>query len=175
MMGKFKMNKPIKASLVGATFLITGLCGSFSYATSNVERQSEHYAALANANKQNLAMVSNTYDNKAPNSYTSYRSASKVFTAKEKIGIPSFSNISRKPLQGIQIADFAHIAPSGLQKTNSIFEFAAKFNDRLQQILAVFNFSSTKSSTKKENISQKVHKRKINLSSNIDNCIMSKS
>jgi hypothetical protein len=162
------MNKPIKASLVGATFLITGLCGSLSYATSDIKHQS-------NAYKQDLAMVDNTINNNASNSYTFSRSASKVFTTKEQIGIPSFSNIARKPLQGIQIADFAHITPNGLQKKNSIFEFAAKFNDKLQQILAIFDFSSAKSSAKKENVSQKIHQRKIHLSNNTDNCIISKS
>lgn len=88
--------------------------------------------------------------------------------------MPSISTVSRKPLLGMQVADFANINSNKLQKKNTIFEFAAKFNDKLQQVLSFFDFSSASTMINKENTSEVKQQRKIHVSSNIANCIASK-
>ena len=170
--GECKMNSSTKISLVSSIFVIAGLCGSLSYAAPEVESASELNIAEMRANIQNISMNSSVND--ITYSYAFPSITSEVFASNKKINIPSFSNISRQPLQGIQVADFARIDPNRLQKKNAIFEFAAKFNDKLQQILAVFDFSSSNVMTSKESISQQSKKRKVHLKSNIGNCIASK-
>lgn len=162
------MNRSTKVSLVGSIFVITGLCGSLSYAAQETDNTSKYFAL--NANNQYIAMNS-TRDSRR---YAYPSITSKVFSGNKKTNIQSFANISRQPLQGVLVADFAHVTFNKFQKKNSIFEFAAKFNDKLQQILAIFDFSSKKPVTRKENINQKSQHSAVNLSSNIANCISSK-
>lgn len=167
-----KMNSSTKVSLVSSIFVITGLCGSLSYAAPEVESASELNIAAMRANIQNISMNSSVNDITYSYAYPSI--TSEVFASNKKISIPSFSNISRQPLQGIQVADFARIDPNRLQKKNAIFEFAAKFNDKLQQILAILDFPSSKTMASKESTNQQIQKRKVHLQSNIGNCIASK-
>ena len=93
----------------------------------------------------------------------------------------SIAQLPRQPLRGIQVADFAHIVPSKFEKKNSIFEFAAKFNDKLQQLLAYFDFSSKSVSRNAESLNQQQSSRKILLSAKhsstnlTSNCTASKS
>jgi hypothetical protein len=66
------------------------------------------------------------------------------------------------------VADFALISPSKFRNHNSIFEFAVKFNDKLQQILSFFDFSSQSHITTTEsNMNKKA--KKITLSHNSKN------
>ncbi|MGB1262656.1 MAG: hypothetical protein ACPG52_07100 [Cognaticolwellia sp.] len=76
----------------------------------------------------------------------------------------SSDQLPRQPLPGIKVADFAHILPSKFEKKNSFFEFAAKFNDKLQQVLAYFDFSSKSVSRNAESLNQQQSSRKILLS-----------
>jgi len=167
------MNKSTKVGLVSSIFVITGLYGSLSYAAPEVESASERHAASTHTSTQNIAMNSSTSSITYSYAYPSI--TSEFFAKNKKASMPSFSSILREPLQGIQVADFAHLDPNRLQKKNAIFEFAAKFNDKLQQILAVFDFSSSNAITSKESISQQSKKRKVHLKSNIGNCIASKN
>jgi len=167
-----KMNSSTKISLVSSIFVITGLCGSLSYAAPEVESASERHVTSTHTSTPNIAMNSSTSSITYSYAYPSI--TSEFFAKNKKASMPSFSNILREPLQGIQVADFAHLDPNRLQKKNAIFEFAAKFNDKLQQILAIFDFPSSKAITSKESISQQSQKRRVHLQSNIGNCIASK-
>ncbi len=162
------MNRPTKIGLVSSIFVITGLCGSLSQAAPEVKNNAQQYASATNSLSQQSIANTISY------SYTYPSITSEVFAESNSFALPSLSKSSRKPMRGIQVADFAHVTPDRFEKKNVIFEFAAKFNDKLQQILAIFDFSSTEAMASKENSSQKSQKRKINLSSNIGNCIASK-
>lgn len=155
------MNKPAKISLVSSIFVITGLCGSLSQAAPEVKSN----AKTAKIENQFIA-------NNVSYNYTYPSITSEIFADGKKLALPSLASISRQPMQGIQVADFAHITPNRLKKNNAIFEFAAKFNDKLQQILAIFDFSSTQSAQSQESKNNK--ERKVHLTSNIGNCIASK-
>ncbi|WP_085298172.1 hypothetical protein [Cognaticolwellia mytili] len=159
------MNRIIKVSLVSAICVITGLFGSLSYAAPEVNNDTIYSIVV----KQNTAMNSNA--NNIAHNYAFSRITNKTFGAFKKANLPSFPSTMRQPLQGIQVVDFAHIVPNTLQKKNTIFEFAAKFNDKLQQILAIFDFSSTKKMTSKDNIKQS---GKVLLNKNIDTCSSNK-
>ncbi len=163
-----QMNSSTKVSLVSAIFVITGLSGSLSYAAPEVSKNTVYSIVV----KQNIAMDSNA--NHITHNYAFSRITDKTFVAFKKANLPSFSGTSRQPLQGIQVTDFAHIAPNRLQKKNTIFEFAAKFNDKLQQILAIFEFSSAETVTNKEQNNQKSQQRKVHLTSHTGNCTTSK-
>jgi hypothetical protein len=156
-----QMNRTTKVGLVSAIFVITGLFGSLSYAAPEVNNDTIYSVIV----KQNIAMNNNP--NNIAHNYAFSRITNKTFAEFKKANLPSFSSASRQPLQGIQVIDFAHIVPNTLQKKNTIFEFAAKFNDKLQQILAIFDFSSSKKMTNKDNIKQS---GKVLLSKNIDTC-----
>ena len=67
---------------------------------------------------------------------------------------------AKQPMKGIKVADFANIVPRKFDNKNSFFEFAAKFNDKLQQIIAYFNFSS-KNVENTNNFNEKKQKRKV--------------
>ena len=86
---------------------------------------------------------------------------SEIFTQYHQSNAVSANQHSQQPMQGIKVADFSSLVPRKFDKKNSFFEFAAKFNDKLQQVIAYFNFSS-KSAKSKENINEKVDKRKVN-------------
>lgn len=167
------MNRSAKICLVSSIFVITGLCGSLSYAVPEVEIKSAQQVTLIKTSSYSIAMNSNT--NSITYSYAYPSITSEIFAENKKIGIPSFSNISRQPMQGIQVTDFAHIAPNKFQKKNVIFEFAAKFNDKLQQILSIFEFSSASTVVDKESASDKGQQRKLHLTSSIGNCITNKN
>jgi hypothetical protein len=171
--GDCKMNRSTKVSLVSSIFVITGLCGSLSYAAPEVKDKYEHHVTMADAGNQRLTM-NNTSIKNITDSFAYPSITSEVFIENRKTAIQPLSNVLRRPLQGILVADFAHITPNRFQKKNAIFEFSAKFNDKLQQIIAIFDVFSTKTVTKKENIHQKSAQRKVHLSSNIGSCISSK-
>ena len=67
---------------------------------------------------------------------------------------------AQQPMKGIKVADFANIVPRKFDNKNSFFEFAAKFNDKLQQVIAYFNFSSKNVEDKDNNNEEQ--QRKIN-------------
>ena len=84
-----------------------------------------------------------------------------IYNNYQKMGLNSSFQPSNKPMKGIKVADFANIVPRNFDKKNTFFEFAAKFNDKLQQVIAYFNFSSKNAETK-ENSNEKKQKRKVN-------------
>lgn len=161
------MNRPAKISLVSSIFVITGLCGSLSQAAPEVKDKPEQYAATTVASQSIAKSVSYSY------TYPSI--TSEIFSESKSLSLPRLSANSRQPMQGIQVADFAHIAPNKFKKKNAIFEFAAKFNDKLQQILAIFDFSSAQATASKELTNSNSQKRKVHLTSSIGNCIVNKS
>lgn len=101
------------------------------------------------------------------NNYAYPSIISEAFKKHHNTHVQSLTQISRQPLHGIQVTYFANLVPDKFDNKNSIFEFAAKFNDKLQQLLAYFDFSSTDS--KDENISEKDSNKKVSLMAINDN------
>lgn len=86
---------------------------------------------------------------------------SEIYNKYQKISLHSSFQPSNKPMKGIKVADFANVVPRNFDNKSSFFEFAAKFNDKLQQVIAYFNFSS-KNAENKDNSDEKKQKRKVN-------------
>tara|TARA_R110000737_G_scaffold67867_4_gene95930 strand:- start:2481 stop:2984 length:504 start_codon:yes stop_codon:yes gene_type:complete len=148
------MIRHTKANLVGSIFVIVGLYGSIAHATSVVKEQ--HAFAISD-----IEIQLNSALNSTSNSYAQPNITFAVFNA-PNLNKVRFSKVSQQPLPGIQVADFANLVPNKFKKQNSVFEFAAKFNDKLQQILAYFDFSSANSNSSNEHISEKKQDKKIN-------------
>ena len=85
---------------------------------------------------------------------------SEVYNKYKNINVKQASQTSQQPMVGIKVADFSSIVPRKLENKNSFFEFAAKFNDKLQQVIAYFNFSS-KAVENKDNNKDINQKRKV--------------
>lgn len=117
------MKKPAKIRLLSAIFLVPGLIGSLCYAEPD---------SITSQSSSNSAQLSSAYsDSSATNTYLQTSLISRV------------ASRSIQPMPGIQVADFALLDPPANVNKNSIFEFAAQFNDKLQQILAFFSFPSS--------------------------------
>jgi len=151
------MTRQTKARVVGAIFVIFGLYGSALKAEPNVK---EKPRSVFTINKLiiNIKSANNLASNTAYPGVTS-----EVFNEYSNISRASFTPMPQQPLTGMQVTDFSLLAPNKFEKKNSIFEFAAKFNDKLQQMLAYFNFSSPNASSQNKQISDKNLDRKIHL------------
>ncbi len=152
------MKRPTKPNLVYAIFVIVGLFGTIAHAKPEINEKQQNIFTTGSASSQmSSAATSASY------SYAYPSLTSEVFK-NNSIHLPAFVKVSQQPLLGIQVADFANLVPNKFEKRNSIFEFAAKFNDKLQQVLAYFNFSSKSTPRNNETINAKKTKRKIHLS-----------
>ena len=89
------------------------------------------------------------------NNYAYPSITSEVFNQYNQIAMQSTTQTSQQPSLGIKVTDFANLIPSKFTKKNSLFEFAAKFNDKLQQVLAYFDFSDTNTDSKNKKIRSK--------------------
>lgn len=152
-------------------FVILGLYGTAVQARPEVKTSAEKTFTQDNLV---ITMTSAKYSLENHTAYPSI--TSELFKDYGEISPPSSSQKSRQPLPGIKVADFALFSPQNFQQKNSIFEFAAKFNDTLQQILAYFDFTSASTSNKKQQIDENKQQRKIQLIVNhnkspiTDNC-----
>ncbi|MBA6223328.1 MULTISPECIES: hypothetical protein [unclassified Colwellia] len=160
-----KKTAPKKPNLSGAILLMIGLLGLYCSAT-----QAAPQAAPKVKNQAKVVLIINKVvsevkspTNKLVNNYAYPSITSEVFNQYSQITIQSTSQISQQPSLGIKVTDFANLAPHKFAKKNSLFEFAAKFNDKLQQVLAYFDFSSTSTDSKNKNISEKDSKKKSSL------------
>ena len=152
------MNRPTKLNLVGSIFVILGLLSSIAHANAEVKTKPQYAFVIYNAVSQISVMA------KSINvSYNSTSLNDKVFNEKNKLSQHSYTPISRQPLLGMHVVDFTNLVPNKFEKKNSFFEFAAKFNDKLQQILAYFDFSAKSTARNSESINAKQAKRKIHL------------
>lgn len=155
------MKRPTKSNLVCSIFVIVGLFGTIVHAKPDMkEKQQNVFPANSTSSQMSSTATSASY------SYAYPSLTSEAFT-NTSIRLPSFVKSSQQPLLGIQVADFSNLVPSKFEKRNSIFEFAAKFNDKLQQVLAYFNFSSKSTPRNNEAINAKKVNRKIHLSAQI--------
>jgi len=155
------MKRPTKPNLVCSIFVIVGLFGTIAHAKPEMnEKQQNTFTADSAASQMSSTATSASY------SYAYPSLTSEAFT-NNSIRLPSFVKVSQQPLLGIQVADFSNLVPNKFEKRNSIFEFAAKFNDKLQQVLAYFNFSSKSTPRNNEAINAKKTNREIHLSAQI--------
>ena len=125
-----------KARLVVSIFAIIGLYSAMVQAGPEV-KEKPHYTLIV---KKIMTPINSNSNN-----------------------ISIFSLSSQHPLLDVQVADFGSLVPNKFNKKNSIFEFATKFNDKLQQLLAYFDFSSKSSTSNKEDLNQKDLNKKIQL------------
>jgi hypothetical protein len=140
-----KKTGPTKPNLSGVILLVIGLFGLYCSATQ-AEPKAKDQAKVVSEVKSPTNNLVNNY------AYPSV--TSEVFN--------QYNQISQQPSLGIKVTDFANLVPHKFAKKNSLFEFAAKFNDKLQQVLAYFDFSSTSTGSKK-NISEKYSNQKSSL------------
>jgi hypothetical protein len=127
------MKTHTKTTLFNATIVSIGLFCATSFAAPEVSSLSDEYAA--HNTKTSSASIDYSY------AYPSI--TSEIFEKNSKLNIASFAQVSDKPFLGINVVDFSLLTPNKAQKKNSIFEFAAKFNDKLQQVLAFFSLSKS--------------------------------
>lgn len=156
-----KKTRPRKPNLSGAILLMIGLLGLYCSATQAAPKVKNQAKVVLIINKVVSEVKSPT--NTHVNNYAYPSITSEVFNQYNQITIQSTSQISQQPSLGIKVTDFANLAPHKFAKKNSLFEFAAKFNDKLQQVLAYFDFSSTSTDSKNKNISEKDSKQKSSL------------
>lgn len=90
--------------------------------------------------QQNINALSDTYVR--TNNYAYPSITSDLFEKYRPFNKPALPQMPKQLLPGIQVAEFSLFSVNKIEKKNSFFEFAAKFNDTLQQIIAYFNFSS---------------------------------
>jgi len=155
---EFKMTRHTKVNLVGSIFLIAGLYCSIAYAAPEVKEKSHHSFAITSTEMQ----VSSTA-NSISYSYAYPSITSEIFKETNKTHTPKLIQLYQQPLLGIQVVDFAHLVPNKFEKKNTIFEFAAKFNDALQKMLTYVGFSSTSATPNNETIGEKNQHKKISL------------
>ena len=153
------MIKRIKPNIVGSILVVFSLfflyC-SAAYAEKRV-KQSPQIAC-----DQAIAVIKiDSYTTNVSNNFAYPSMTSEVFNQYQAINTLSSSKTFTQPMQGIQVADFSHLVPGKFDKKISFFEFAAKFNDKLQQVIAFFDFSSADTESKDENVSDIAHKRKV--------------
>lgn len=155
------MIRHTKANLVGSIIVIVGLYGSIVHAASAIK---EPHAFA----KSDIEIALNSALNNVANNYVQPNITLAVFSKNNNINISRFSATLRQPLPGIQVADFATLVPNNFKKKSSVFEFAAMFNDKLQQILSYFDFSSSSDSSSDKHISEKKQNKSINLMAKVN-------
>jgi hypothetical protein len=165
------MTRKTIAKIASAMFVILGLYGTAAQAGPEIKTSAEQ------AFTQKSLVITMTSAKNSLANHTAYPSiTSELFKDYGEVSLPSASQRPRQPLPGIKVTDFALFSPQNLQQKNSIFEFAAKFNDTLQQILAYFDFTSASTGNKKKQIDENKQQRKIQLIVNhnkspiTDNC-----
>lgn len=144
------MIRPTKLNLVGSIFVILGLLSSIAHANTEVKTKAQYAFVIHSAVNHISVMAKNINVSYSPTSVNANQHL--------------FSQHSKKPLLGIQVTDFTNLVPNKFEKKNSFFEFAAKFNDKLQQLLAYFDFSANSTVRDSEVINTEQAKRKIHLS-----------
>jgi|TARA_B110000211_G_scaffold48718_1_gene52913 hypothetical protein len=153
------MIRPTKLNLVGSIFVILGLLSSIAHANTEVKTKAQYAFVIHSAVNHISVMAKNINVSYSPTSVNG-----KIFNESNKLNQHLFSQHSKKPLLGIQVTDFTNLVPNKFEKKNSFFEFAAKFNDKLQQLLAYFDFSAKSTARDNEAINTEQAKRKIHLS-----------
>ena len=156
-----KKTRPRKPNLSGAILLMIGSFGLYCSATQAAPKVKNQANVVLIINKLVSEVKSPT--NNRVNNYAYPSITSEVFNQYNQIVIQSTTQISQKPSLGIKVTDFANLVPDKFTKKNSLFEFAAKFNDKLQQVLAYFDFSSPSTNSKNKNISENDSKQKSSL------------
>ena len=135
-----KMNITSKLSLIISAFVIVALCGSHSHAVQN---QNESY----NGHKRSLLIVNTPVKHhkrelvQAKNSSMVQPIGNNLIHNIFKTSNLTTSNISikaKQPLVKIQTAEVVNQITHKKPKQDGIFEFFAKFNDKLQQLLKSF-------------------------------------
>jgi len=162
-----KKTRPSKPNLSGAILLMVGLFGLYCSATQAESKVKDQAKVVLIINKVVSEVKSPT--NNLVSNYAYPSITSEVFNQYNQIAIPSTSQISQQPWLGIKVTDYANLVPDKFAKKNSLFEFAAKFNDKLQQVLAYFDFLSPSTDSKNKNISEKDSKQKSSLIAKNDN------
>lgn len=152
------MIRHTKAHLGGAIFVTVSLYCS----TINAETEMKEKPQLAFKINNVLSTMKSPAINMA-NNYAYPSITSEIFNKYNQSTTHYVTQVSQQPMLGIKVADFANLVPRKFDNKNSIFEFAAKFNDKLQQVLAFFDFSSTSTKNKDENISEENQKRKVSV------------
>lgn len=153
-----KKTRPTKPNLSSAILLMIGLFGLYSSATQAEPKVKDQDNVVLIINKVVSEVKSST--NNLVNNYDYPSITSEVFNQYNQIAMQSTSQISQQPSLGIKVTDFANLVPNKFAKKNSLFEFAAKFNDKLQQVLAYFDFSFSRTDSRKKNISENNAKQK---------------
>lgn len=154
---EYKMAIHAKRNLVGSIFVILGLYCSVVHAGPEITEKPQHFFTVS---IDNVTVQINSAANNLAGHYVSSHTVSEVLLT-NRLNISVYTQTSQKPSLDVQVADFSILSPKKFKKKNSIFEFAAKFNDRLQQILAYFDFSS--SDNNKKNNSQQDQNKKTQL------------
>ncbi|MFT6194656.1 MAG: hypothetical protein ACJASU_001558 [Cognaticolwellia sp.] len=156
-----KKTRPTKPNLSSAILLAIGLFSLYCSAIQAEPKVKDQAKVILIINKvvSEVKSPKNTH----VNNYAYPSITSEVFNQYNQIAMQSTTQTSQQPSLGIKVTDFANLVPSRFTKTNSLFEFAAKFNDKLQQILAYFNFSSPSTDSKNQDISEKCSKQKSSL------------
>ncbi|MFT6901249.1 MAG: hypothetical protein ACJAXS_001439 [Colwellia sp.] len=153
-----KKTRPTKPNLSSAILLMIGLFGLYCSATQAEPKVKDQDNVVLIINKVVSEVKSST--NNLVNNYDYPSITSEVFNQYNQIAMQSTSQISQQPSLGIKVTDFANLVPNKFAKKNSLFEFAAKFNDKLQQVLAYFDFSFSSTDRRKKNISENNAKQK---------------
>jgi hypothetical protein len=148
-----KKTRPTKPNLSSAILLVIGLFGLYCSAIQAEPKVKDQAKVFLIINKVVSEVKSPT--NTHVNNYAYPSITSEVFN---QIAMQSTTQTSQQPSLGIKVTDLVNLVPSKFTKTNSLFEFAAKFNDKLQQILAYFGFSSPSTDSKNQDISEKYSK-----------------
>ncbi|MBA6341858.1 hypothetical protein H4J59_12760 [Colwellia sp. MB02u-10] len=147
-----KKTEPRKLNLSGAILLMIGLFGLYCSATQAEPKVKDQAKVVLIINKVVSEVKSPT--NPHVNNYAYPSITSEVFNQYNQIAMQSTNQTSQQPSLGIKVTDFANLVPSKFTQKNSLFEFTAKFNDKLQQVLAYFDFSSPRTDSKNKNISE---------------------
>ena len=148
-----KETRPMKANLSGTILLVLGLFGFYSSVAQTEPRVKNQANVVLTLN--NVVVEVKSPKNNMMNQYAYPTITNEAFNQYNQSAIPLTTQVFRQPSLGIKVTDFANLVPHKFDKKNSIFEFAAKFNDKLQQILAYFDFSSTSTDGENKNNSDK--------------------
>ena len=147
-----KKTRPKKPNLSSAILLVIGLFGLNCSTTQAEPKVTDQANVVLIINKVVSEVKSPTKT--LVNNYAYPSITSEAFNQYNQIAMQSTTQTSQQPSLGIKVTDFANLVPSKFTKKNSLFEFAAKFNDKLQQVLAYFDFSSTSTDSKNKNIGE---------------------
>ena len=147
-----KKTRPKKPNLSSAILLVIGLFGLNCSTTQAEPKVTDQANVVLIINKVVSEVKSPTKT--LVNNYAYPSITSEAFNQYNQIAMQSTTQTSKQPSLGIKVTDFANLVPSKFTKKNSLFEFAAKFNDKLQQVLAYFDFSSTSTDSKNKNIGE---------------------